>query len=158
MNIAHLVPNVNSSVIEMSGTHILIVRYDVNTHLEIRSRSKWAPRLWRISRSLKKIALCNYGPLCREIYWFVNLRGKQPPKVWQIWMFPYTEGRNCFIIFLPMLYRLSPLWGDIGLFGGEQLGCSAGNHWVVRRGTIGLLPGSANCGKHLNYFIITWLV
>jgi len=27
---------------------------------------------------------------------------------------------NCFIIFLPMFYRLSPLWGEIGLFGGEQ--------------------------------------
>ena len=22
--------------------------------------------------------------------------------------------------FLPMFYRLSPLWGEIGLFGGEQ--------------------------------------
>ena len=32
--------------------------------------------------------------------------------------------------FLPMFYRLSPLWGEIGLFGGE----------------------------HLNYFIITWLI
>jgi hypothetical protein len=52
---------------------------------------------------------------------FVNLRGKQPPEGWQIWMFPYTEGRNCFIIFLPMFYRLPPLWGKIGLFGGEQL-------------------------------------
>ena len=61
---------------------------------------------------------------------FVNLRGscfpeglpegKQPPEGLQIWMFPYTEGRNCFIIFLPMFYRLSPLWGNIGLFGGEQ--------------------------------------
>jgi hypothetical protein len=46
--------------------------------------------------------------------------GKQPPEGWQIWMFPYTEGRNCIIIFLPMCYRLSPLWGEIGLFGGEQ--------------------------------------
>ena len=119
----------------MSGTNILIVRYDVNTHLKIGSRNKWALRLWRISRSLKKITLYNYGPLHRETSRFVNLT---------IWMFPYTEGSNCFIIFLPMLYRLSPLWGDIGLFGGEQLGCSAGNNWVVRRGTIGLLPGSAN--------------
>ena len=42
---------------------------------------------------------------------------------WQIWMFPYTEGRNCFIIFLPMFYWLSPLWG--------KLGCSAGNNRVV---------------------------
>jgi hypothetical protein len=38
-------------------------------------------------------------------------------------MFPYTEGGNCFIIFLPMFYRLSPLWGKIGLLGGEQKGC-----------------------------------
>jgi hypothetical protein len=37
-------------------------------------------------------------------------------------MFPYTEARNCFIIFLPMFYRLSPLWGEIVLFGGEQYG------------------------------------
>ena len=29
-------------------------------------------------------------------------------------MFPYTESRNCFIIFLPMFYRLSPLWGKLG--------------------------------------------
>jgi hypothetical protein len=32
-------------------------------------------------------------------------------------MFPYTEGRNCFIIFLPVFYK------KIGLFGGEQYGC-----------------------------------
>ena len=38
------------------------------------------------------------------------------PSGWQIWMFPYTEGCNCFIIF----YRLSPLWGKIGLFGGNN--------------------------------------
>ena len=73
--------------------------------------------------------------------------GKQPPEGWQIWMFPYTEGRNCFIIFLPMFYRLSPL-GTIGLFPGSgnvcqcfigylpcggKLGCSAGNNRVVSR-------------------------
>jgi hypothetical protein len=36
---------------------------------------------------------------------------------------PYLStwgGRCCFIIFLPMFYRLSPLWGEIGLFDGEQ--------------------------------------
>jgi hypothetical protein len=43
-------------------------------------------------------ALYNYGPLCKETSRFVNLRGKQPSEGWQIWMFPYTEGRNCFII------------------------------------------------------------
>jgi hypothetical protein len=82
------------------------------------------------SISLHLWSIYNYGPLCRETSRFVNLRGscfpkglpegKQPPEGWQIWMFPYTEGRNCFIIFLPMFYRLSPLWGKIGLFGGEQ--------------------------------------
>ena len=63
------------------------------------------------------ISLYNYGPLCRETPRFVNLRGKTTLKGWQIWMFPYTEGRNCFIIFLPVFYR------KIGLFGGEQYGC-----------------------------------
>ena len=34
--------------------------------------------------------------------------------------------------FLPMFYRLSPLWGEIGLFGGEQYRCcSVGNNRVV---------------------------
>jgi hypothetical protein len=46
--------------------------------------------------------------------------GKQSPEGWQIWMCPYTEGRYWFIIFLPLFCRLSPLWGKIGLFGGEQ--------------------------------------
>ena len=69
-----------------------------------------------------------------------------PSSGWQIWMLPYTEGCNCFIIFLPMFYRLSPLWGKIGLFPGSEhfgqcfigylpcegkLGCSAGNNRVV---------------------------
>jgi hypothetical protein len=64
-------------------------------------------------------------------------RGSCFPEGWQIWMLPYTEGRNCFIIFLPMFYRLSPLWGKI---------------WVVRRGTIGLFPGSANlCQCFIGY-------
>ena len=51
--------------------------------------------------------LYKYDPLCMETSRFVNR------------MFPYTEGRNCFIIFLPMFYRLSPLWGKIGLFLGS---------------------------------------
>ena len=106
--------------------------------------------------------LYNYGPLCRETSRFVNLRGKQPHEGWQIWMFPYTEGVivllyfcQCFIgylpcggklgcsagnnrvasrqlKFLPMFYRLSPLWGEIWLFGGEQYRCcSVGNNRVV---------------------------
>jgi hypothetical protein len=77
------------------------------------------------------ITLYNYGPLCREASRIVNLRGKlffpracprvsNPLRVDKSGCFPTQEGRNCFIIFLPMFYRLSPLWGKIGLFGGEQ--------------------------------------
>jgi hypothetical protein len=104
-------------------------------------------------RQYTRPSLRHNGPLCRETSRFVNLRGKQPLEGWQIWMFPYTEGRNCFIIFLPMFYRLFPLWGKIGLFGnvcqcfigylpcGGKLGCSegknrccsAGNNRVVSR-------------------------
>ena len=62
MNIAHADPNVISSVIDMSGTHIqkghtLIVRNDVYTHLEDCTKGKWALRVWRISHSLKNITL-----------------------------------------------------------------------------------------------------
>ena len=77
--------------------------------------------LWNCSDTV--VSLYNYGPLCKETSRFVNLRGKQPSEGWQIWMFPYTEGRNCFIIFLPMFYKLSPLWG--------KLGCLVGNNRVV---------------------------
>ena len=58
---------------------------------------------------VRRGTIYNYGPLCREISRFVNLRGscfaeglpegKQPPEGCQIWIFPYTEGRNCFIMF-----------------------------------------------------------
>jgi hypothetical protein len=74
-----------------------------------------------------------------------------------------------------MFYRLSPLWGKIGLFGGEQWGCFpaaqifanilyvislVGENWVVRRGTIGLFHGSANFGKtsQLFYYHMTNLI
>jgi hypothetical protein len=44
-----------------------------------------------------------------------------------------SRQRKC----LPMFDRLSPLWGKI---------------WVVRRGTIGLFPGSANlCQGYIGY-------
>ena len=93
---------------------------------------------------VRRGTIYNYGPLCRETSRFVNLRGKlffprenNPPEGWQIWMFPYTEGRNCFIIFLPMFF--------LGYLPcGGKLGCS--------RGTIWLFPGSANvCQCFIGY-------
>jgi hypothetical protein len=35
--------------------------------------------------------------------------------------------------FVPMFYRLSPFWGEIGLFGGEQYVLFGGNNGVVTR-------------------------
>ena len=99
-----------------------------------------------------------------------------PPRVYKSGCFPAQSAiRNCFILFLPLFYRLSPLWGEIGLFGGEQQGCFqaahifanvlyvfslVGEHWVVRRGTIGLFPGIANFGKtsQLFYYHMTNLI
>jgi hypothetical protein len=69
--------------------------------------------------------------------------GKQPLEGWQIWMFPYTEGHNCFIIFCQCFIGYLPC--------GGKLGCSAGNNRVVRRETIGLFSGSANCCRVKNF-------
>ena len=82
-----------------------------------------------MKNSCMHIAIYNYGPLCRQASKFFNLRGGCFPEGLiegkQPWMFPYTEDRNCFIIFLPMFYWLSSLWG--------KLGCSAGSNGVVSR-------------------------
>ena len=97
-------------------------------------------------------------------YRFVNLRGscfaeglpeeKQPPEGFCGGRkLGCSTGNNRVVSrqrkFLPMFYRLAPLWGKIGLFGEEQytitalcvgkypdlskLGCSAGNNRVVSR-------------------------
>ena len=50
--------------------------------------------------------------------------------------------------FLPMFYWLSPLWGEIGLFGGEQQVLFGGEQQ-------GCFPAVQILAKHLNYFIIT---
>jgi hypothetical protein len=65
------------------------------------------------------MTIYNYGPLCRETSRFGNLRRKQLPEGWQIWMFPYTEDRNCFIIFCQCFkmtddsIRIYLMWGTI---------------------------------------------
>ena len=57
-------------------------------------------------------------PTIRETSRFVNLRGKLfCPRENNL---SRVDKSGCFIIFLPMFYRLSPLWGEIGLFSGEQ--------------------------------------
>ena len=68
----------------------------------------------------KQTTSVNYGPLCRETSRFVN-QG-EPPRGLTNLNVSLHRGRNCFIIFLPMFYRLSPLWGEIVLFSGEQYG------------------------------------
>jgi hypothetical protein len=38
-----------------------------------------------------------------------TLRGLFSPSGWQIWMFPYTEGRNCILLFIVKVIRLVDL-------------------------------------------------
>ena len=94
----------------------------------------------------RKSLIYNYGPLCRETSIFVNLRGEV--------VFP----RAC-----PMennrrgLRAVSVLLYFCQCFIGYPL---VGKNWVVRRGTIGLFPGSANFGKtsQLFYYHMTNLI
>jgi hypothetical protein len=81
--------------------------------------------------------LYNYGPLCRETSRFANLRGKLFSRDVLLYFcqcfigylpcggkLSCSAGNNRVVSrkrkFLPMFYRLSLLWGNIELFGGEQ--------------------------------------
>ena len=50
--------------------------------------------------------------------------------------------------YLPLFYRLSLLWGEIGLFGGEQEVLFGGEQQSC-------FPAAQILAKYLNYFIIT---
>ena len=104
---------------------ILVVQLEKN-HLvyQIYFQFSWkapiAIEKHRITIRMNRITALCVGKLPDLSTWGGSCFPEDLPEGKQIWMFPYTEGRNCFIIFLPMFYRLSPLWGKIGLFGGEQ--------------------------------------
>ena len=74
---------------------------------------------------------------------------------------PQVDKSGCFPTQMAVIVLLYFCQCFIGyLLCGGKLGCSAGNNRVVRRGTIGLFPGSANFGKtsQLFYYHMTNLI
>ena len=74
---------------------------------------------------------------------------------------PQVAKSGCFPTQMAVIVLLYFCQCFIGyLLCGGKLGCSAGNNRVVRRGTIGLFPGSANFGKtsQLFYYHMTNLI